>query len=206
MPTHLQLSGSEGGGWGLDSYLGSPSGQTLRRRHGDPEAHQGELGERDARGEGGRPAPPAPCAPPQGPSSSSAPPAGPAGLPSLPPPGALVAARGGPGAGHGGGRRRTSQGFLPPRQRPSVRPTELGLPLGLQGLGGLPRARVAPRPFGGPERAGALGPGTGAAPAGGGGSCGGRAGAGAPSVRAWGAIILKNKGGRGRLGAPRTRP
>lgn len=156
----------------------------------------------------GRRAPgaPRPVRPSPGPEQQQRAPRRPGGAPQ--PPSARGPGRCARGAGGGarGGAPADQPGLLTSAPA-SVRPSDRArFAAGIAGLGRLPRARVAPRPFGGPERAGALGPGTGAAPAGGGGSCGGRAGAGAPSIRAWGAIILKNKGGRGRLGAPRTRP
>lgn len=185
-----------GGGWGARFLLGGPSGQNLRRRHGDPEAHRGELGEPDARGEGGHPAP-SPRAPLPRPDGAAQPPSrGPA---------RSRRARGARGGARG---VRAAQPRLLTSAPASVRPTELGLQLGLRGQGGphgLGPRRPPPKPpdpsVAPSERAGALGPGTGAAPAGGGGSCGARWGGGggacgAPPVEAWGAFILKNKGGR----------
>lgn len=94
----------------------------------------------------------------------------------------LPVAHSGAGGGARGVRAHPAKGsYLSAR----VRPTKLGLLLGLQGRGGshgrgsrLPPPR-APRPYGGPER-GRRDQGTGAAPAGGGGSRGARwGGAGA---------------------------
>lgn len=117
------------------------------------------------------------------------------------------------GAGRGAGHKgcgRTSPVFLPRCERPS---DQARFAAGTAGPGRLPRARIAPtstrapRPFGGPER-GRRDPDRRRA-AGGGGSCGARRGGGvwrAPPGGDLGAIILKNKGSRGRLGAPRAGP
>lgn len=166
---------------------GGPFGQTLRRRHGDPGAHRGQVGGPGTRGER-RPGPGAPRAP-----------AGPAGLLRHPP-------RGARGWGGARGRGRRSPGRLPPRRR---RSDGAGLAAGLAAPGRLPRARLAPTSTGAPappaapSERGAPGPGAGAAPAGGGGSRGARRGGGACGAR--GAIMVKNKGGRGGGRARRPR-
>lgn len=152
--------------------------------------HQAVTGRPDSLCPAPRPRPGTP--PPPEPWSGSAPPGGPVGRPRVPAAAQHTApalfrplARSGAGDGAQGVRAHPAKGSY---LSASIRPTKRGLPLGLRGRGGshgrgsrLPPPR-APRPYGGPER-GRRDQGTGAAPAGGGGSCGAPWGGAGASAR-----------------------
>lgn len=134
------------------------------------------------------------------------PPAAGSSPPSAPVPRSHGAGR---GAGHEG-CRRTSQVFLPRRERPSDQARFAAGTAGPGGSHGLGSRLPPPEP---PDPSVAPSGGAGTRDrrraAGGGGSCGARRGGGvcrAPPGGDLGAIILKNKGSRGRLGAPRAGP